>query len=329
MKAREPGPGKSVSVYTTGNKQDALIKKELLESEGIACRMEVTTDDKTASAWGMPMGMEHLVHTFRLLVRIDDTGRATELFTAAFSEEVLFIVLLDREHNVLTSPAGFPREAIDAAADPKHFSFIGEYAARESGTDTDSGAPGGVLQFFVSKRRKEQIPVTDDSRGWKPLHSVLTEDQSGPSFRDAYVDVILGGFNPPAPVFSAWGFGASPADADSLGKLVVEGNKRATAGLAVSYEAEGEAPPRPGDVSVVVNGKGRPIAVIRTTDVTVLPFNTVTPEMAAEEGEGDLSLAYWRKGHRKFFTRECREIGRSFSEEMDIVFERFELLKAF
>ncbi len=317
---KEAGRGKIVSVYTTGNKQDALIKKELFESEGIACRVEVQTDDTTASAWGMPMGMEHLVRTFRLLVDSENRERAEELISSAFSEEVFYILLLDREHNILTSPGGFPREAIDSAADPKHFSFIGEY--------NGGGEKSIIFQYFVSKRRKEKIPLTDSTFNWAPLQSVLSAPPAAPVFRKSYIDVVLKGFDPPADVFSAWGFGASPADADSLGKLVIEGKKRATAGLAASYEAEGEALPGPGDVSVIVNGEGLPIAVIRTTGVTVLPFREVTAEMAAEEGEGDLSLEYWQKVHRTFFTRECREIGRSFSEELDVVFERFELLKA-
>ena len=266
--------------------------------------------------------MEHLVHTYKLLVNEESRDRAGELISAAFTEEIFFIILLDREHHILVSPDGFPREAIDSAADAKHFSFAGEYSS-----GGDSGTGHSVFQFFMSKRRKEKISIHSGGYSWKPLHELLGDPSTHPSFRRSYIELMLDGFEPPAAVFSAWGFGASPADADSLGKLVREGKKRATAGLTASYEAEGEALPRPGDVSVILNGVGKPVALIRTTDLTVLPFREVTAEMAAEEGEGDLSLEYWQKAHRKFFKQECRQIGRSFSEEMDVVFERFELLK--
>jgi len=49
-------------------------------------------------------------------------------------------------------------------------------------------------------------------------------------------------------------------------------------------------------------------------------------EYAAVEGEGDGSLAFWRDGHWRFFTRECRRIGREPSADMPVVCARFELL---
>jgi uncharacterized protein YhfF len=45
--------------------------------------------------------------------------------------------------------------------------------------------------------------------------------------------------------------------------------------------------------------------------------------MAAKEGEGDKSLAFWQQGHRAFFSREG-----SFSPDMWLVFEEFELVEA-
>ena len=58
----------------------------------------------------------------------------------------------------------------------------------------------------------------------------------------------------------------------------------------------------------------------------VLPFNQVGTEHAAAEGEGDLSLDYWRQVHWEFFGRECRNIGRKLDENMPVVCERFEVI---
>ena len=41
---------------------------------------------------------------------------------------------------------------------------------------------------------------------------------------------------------------------------------------------------------------------------------------ASKEGEGDLSLEYWKEGHKRYFEREG-----TYSEEMELVFEEFEL----
>jgi uncharacterized protein YhfF len=51
-------------------------------------------------------------------------------------------------------------------------------------------------------------------------------------------------------------------------------------------------------------------------------YDQVTAEMAAKEGEGDKSLAFWREGHREFFTREG-----TFAADMWLVFEEFALVE--
>lgn len=46
--------------------------------------------------------------------------------------------------------------------------------------------------------------------------------------------------------------------------------------------------------------------------------------MARQEGEGDLSLAYWQKEHQRFFKREG-----TWSADMELVFEEFALIERF
>ena len=47
-----------------------------------------------------------------------------------------------------------------------------------------------------------------------------------------------------------------------------------------------------------------PVCVIRLISIRLVRFCDVTEEFARKEGEGDLSLEYWRKEHHRFFTRE-------------------------
>jgi hypothetical protein len=45
------------------------------------------------------------------------------------------------------------------------------------------------------------------------------------------------------------------------------------------------------------------VLVIETIEVFVVPFNEVSEQFAFEQGEGDRSLAYWRKAHENYFRR--------------------------
>lgn len=126
----------------------------------------------------------------------------------------------------------------------------------------------------------------------------------------------------------AFCFGDSEALAQELAELVLAGTKRATAGALWSFEAAGKRLPRPGDLSVVTAWDGRPLCVIRTTQVDVMPFDAVTAEFAAAEAEGDGSLAFWRRAHKAYFGRECARIGWVFAADMPVCCERFELVHA-
>lgn len=130
----------------------------------------------------------------------------------------------------------------------------------------------------------------------------------------------------PERFYESFCFGDSEEMANSLAELVLAGQKRATAGSVWSLEREGKRAPRPGDLSVVTNWAGEPLCVIETTQIDVVPFRDVTAEFAAIEGEGDGSLAYWREGHARFFSRECAAVGLTFSEDMLVSCEQFRLV---
>ena len=111
-------------------------------------------------------------------------------------------------------------------------------------------------------------------------------------------------------------FGDSPEMADRLAALVIAGVKTATCSAAAhGFDAV------LGERQVVLNGKGRPVGVIETMSLDLVPFQSVTPEQAALEGEGDLSYAYWRDAHEAYFQREG-----TFAPDMNVIFETFRLV---
>jgi len=125
--------------------------------------------------------------------------------------------------------------------------------------------------------------------------------------------------------YEAFHFDDHEASANELGELVLAGTKRATAGLLWAYEAENRKPPSPGALSIVTNWNGTPLCVIETRAVSIVPFDEVSEEFAATEGEGDGSLRFWREAHWAFFGRECARIGRTPDPRMPVVCERFEV----
>ncbi|MFM6851293.1 MAG: ASCH domain-containing protein [Terrabacter sp.] len=128
------------------------------------------------------------------------------------------------------------------------------------------------------------------------------------------------------PLVTSFAFGDSAELADELALLVLHGPKRATAELAQAFVAEGEPMPRVGDRCVVLGGDGRPMAIVRTTDVRVGPLSSVDDRFAWDEGEGDRTRTGWLDAHTRYFNRRCAAMGVSFSEDIGVVFERFELV---
>ena len=124
----------------------------------------------------------------------------------------------------------------------------------------------------------------------------------------------------------AWSFGDNPALADVLCQLVLAGTKTATCSMLWEYEADGEAIPQEGQLSIILDGQGRPRAVIETTQVTIRPFAQVDATFAYAEGEDDRSLESWRREHWRYFSRTSQSKGWQQDESMPLVCERFRLI---
>jgi len=121
-------------------------------------------------------------------------------------------------------------------------------------------------------------------------------------------------------------FGDHPELTDELLDLVLHGPKRATAGLVAEYAAEGQPLPRVGSHWIACDSTGAPRAILRSVELRVGPFTSVDERFAYDEGEGDRSLAWWKDAHRRYWTRTGERMGFTWTEDMDIVFERFEVV---
>lgn len=133
------------------------------------------------------------------------------------------------------------------------------------------------------------------------------------------------GLEPEQP-YQVWHFADSRDLADKLCELVLEGRKKATACLVWEAELDPDSAPVLNGYSIITDFDGNPKCIIKTTEVRIVPFNEVDEEFAAAEGEGDLSLGFWRRVHWDYFTRQCKERGKEASPTMAVMCERFEVV---
>ncbi len=115
-----------------------------------------------------------------------------------------------------------------------------------------------------------------------------------------------------------WAFGDGPALADALLSLVLSGAKTATCWDAREGDKGSEIAKR----STILDGAGIPRAVVETVELMLCPFHMVDADWAHAEGEGDRTLASWRRAHRAYFERQGY-----FAEDMMLWCERFRLVE--
>lgn len=125
----------------------------------------------------------------------------------------------------------------------------------------------------------------------------------------------------------AWMFGdGSKEMGDELGSLVVSGMKTGTCAAHCIYELEDEEIPKEGQYDIVLDGDNNPLAIIKYTKIDFVKMNEVTRDFARSEGEGDLSYDYWYREHVKFFTWELSQHGLTFTPDLLLVCQTFEVV---
>ncbi|WP_204536748.1 ASCH domain-containing protein [Arthrobacter tumbae] len=126
-----------------------------------------------------------------------------------------------------------------------------------------------------------------------------------------------------SPEYTVEHFGDSKRLANELLSLVMDGRKRATAELVAEFLARGDEVPRIGSHWIACDGGGAPRIIIRSTELRIGPFASSDAAFAADEGEDDGTLESWQREHRRYFTRVSAARGSQWSENDEIVFERF------
>ena len=119
-------------------------------------------------------------------------------------------------------------------------------------------------------------------------------------------------------------FGNPGESRDKLILMILDGNKRATAGtLEWDYIAENEPIETVGEKLAVIDNHKQQVATIQVTRVEVRRFADVPDEFALAEAEGDLSGNDLRASHYDFWTKN----GSPITDETEIVLDYFDLIE--
>ena len=134
--------------------------------------------------------------------------------------------------------------------------------------------------------------------------------------------------NPDAPADTprSFHFCDNQVDADLCANLVAIGQKRATATSIAELELAGDPIPRVGDYWIVTDWAGNAVALIRTASVETKRFGEIDEEFARTEGEGDLSLEWWRAAHQRYYENVLAGSQFTVDGDLEIVCERFTLV---
>lgn len=130
----------------------------------------------------------------------------------------------------------------------------------------------------------------------------------------------------PAEAQAVYHFCDNQEDADGCADLVVAGRKCATATSLAELERDNIPMPKAGDYAVITGWSGDARAVIRTTSVDIRRFGDVDADFARTEGEGDLTLEWWRTAHRAYYERVLAGSDYAVDDDLLIACERFEVV---
>ncbi len=152
-------------------------------------------------------------------------------------------------------------------------------------------------------------PLRDaERRYWQEYHDTLRPEDRP---RDPFVEASFAG---------------GPAITDELLELYLAGKKHAGSSVVEDFMSAGDPVPKVGNYWIYLDSKERPRLILRTERVETHKFLDVPESIAIAEGEGDLSLEYWRKVHARHYGPNLAKWGLSRIEEATIITEFFAIV---
>lgn len=247
------------------------------------------------------------------------------------------LILLDRQHRVLL---------IGGARDAEHTQwtlpiFTSEQEINHTllvdgdlhflGASEHGEGSSSTSVYLCTNENTPIVHAEIERHVWVPIVEMYsqppTKELDPQAILREYEQIVLQGYALPSPTFDVWYFGNSQALALKLARLVLDGTKKGTCGSLPLLDQLNIPKPKQGGISVITDYLGKPLCIIETVHWFISPYSEVTEEFARSEGEGDLSLAYWREAHWNYFTREHARYGlEEFTESCPLACEQFRVL---
>ena len=121
--------------------------------------------------------------------------------------------------------------------------------------------------------------------------------------------------------YEIWRFSSS--DDEQLCEKIQNGLVKSQSFLVDYFEANNKPLPSVGQINILCCGD-KVIGVCRTSEVIRTNFGQVDRELATTEGF--TSVSKWREAKKKIFGIQCERMGINFSDNLQILFEEFEIV---
>lgn len=130
----------------------------------------------------------------------------------------------------------------------------------------------------------------------------------------------------PKNAFVYAGYAGTPDITDELLELYLAGKKSAGSSLVEGFLATGDSLPEIGHYWIYLNSSGKPSCILQTRKIEIYKFKDIPVEVAIAEGEGDLTLAYWRKVHSELYFPYLESWGIKDIDEATVIVEFYDIV---
>jgi uncharacterized protein YhfF len=112
---------------------------------------------------------------------------------------------------------------------------------------------------------------------------------------------------------------------DELIALYLKGKKYAGSSLVEDFVTAGDPLPKVGNYWIVLGSDQSPKLILKTKKIEINKFGKLPERIAIAEGEGDLSLSYWRQVHTALYSPYLEKWNVKDINEAHVITEFFEV----
>lgn len=145
------------------------------------------------------------------------------------------------------------------------------------------------------------------------------------SFWEDYLALLPFNRRPKEPFVEA-AFAGSRESTDALIRLYFQGRKTAGSSLVKDFESAGDPLPKIENYWIILDSQERPQCLVKTLRIEINLFGEIPQAVVQAEGEGDLSVEYWKKVHRIAYLPYIAKWGIDDLDKAEVITEHFEIV---